>query len=151
MIITNRQEGVMEVTSLNKLSLAITELELKLKAQRLAIKTDANDIKESVMPMNLLKGLVNKVTRDENGELTGKILAIGTTVVAGIVAKKWIGKKIDKFDNNSQQQNNFKGGYLGSLAKDAAIAYVAANADTIKNYGTAIFKNLFINKDSKIV
>lgn len=152
MVITNRREELMEVTDYSHLKDAIAELELKLKAQKIAIKTDASDIKESVMPLNLLKGLVNKVTRDENGELTGKVLTIGATVVAGIVAKKWIGKKLDKNDRGDHDQRNYsKNSYLGTLAKDAAIAYVAANADTIKNYGKAIFKNLFVNKDSKIL
>lgn len=109
---------------------AIALLKKKKRIERNLLNEYIHDVQESIKPINLIKGLFNQA--QNSGSLVDTLIGMGT----GYLSKK-------VFVGGSH--NIFKKG-LGVLVQMGVEKFTAGNTDSIKEFGTKMFKTIFDKK-----
>ncbi|MGN6645618.1 MAG: hypothetical protein ACTHJT_03725 [Cytophaga sp.] len=108
---------------------AIALLKKKKRIERNLLNEYIHDVQESLKPINLIKGLFNQ---SHNESLIDMLIGMGT----GYLSKK-------VFVGGSH--NIFKKGF-GVLVQMGVEKFTSGHTDSIKDFGTKIFKTIFNKK-----
>jgi phosphoglycerate-specific signal transduction histidine kinase len=120
-----------KVKSIQAINSAILGLEQKKEAQRDAIKTEIDNIHQSLIPGNIIKRSIEKIT--SSGDLTKRMVSSSLIIGSGFVVKKIISGK---------SKNSFRK-LFGTIAQVAATGLVAKNANKIVFNSAELGKKLF--------
>lgn len=144
--VTDREDRIIPIATNSNLETAIEELKLKRDMQEAQMIHYLKNIKEDVSPINLAKAAAAKITG--SSDALGMALKIGGTLGAALVTKKIINtsRKDVRKHNRSHTAS-----MLTNLGKTLATNYAVSHVDEIKAFAIAGFRNLFVNKDTKII
>ncbi len=145
--ITNRLGQEMKLTSNNDLQNALAELQAKKEMQEQAMKDYVSGIKDDLKPKNLVRSAASKLTGSADAK--GMALKIGGTLAAAFITKKIISgtqKKVVKHEAKHQKPS-----MLGAMVRTTLMDIVFSHTDEIKTVLLAAIKNLFVNKDTRII
>ncbi len=128
----------MEISNVQDLETAIQELEVKQLQQKKAMTTEFKNTVESLKPMNIIKSSFRQIN---SNQVARTVLKTAGGLGIGLLTNKLAGVTLGASRPKS---------VVGSLIKSSVSAALLGNADKIKAYGTAIFKNLFGNKKNTL-
>ncbi len=128
----------MEINNVKDLEDAIVKLEAKQMLQQKEMKAEFRNTVESLKPVNLIKSSFRNVN---TYNVARTVLKAAGGLGVGLLTNKLAGVTLGRSAPKS---------VVGGLLKSSLSAAVLGNADKIKAYGTAIFKNFFGNKKNTL-
>ena len=145
--ITNRLGEKMKLSNNADLQTALEELTAKKQQQEEDMQNYFDGIKDDLKPKNLVRAAASKITG--SSDTKGMALKIGGTIAAAFITKKIISgtqKKVKKHEAKHKSPS-----MLGAMVKTTLMDIVFSHTDEVKTVLLAAVKNLFINKDTRIV
>lgn len=124
----------MEIRSSKDLDNAIAELERRREIQEQLLSDQFHATVDHFKPGNLIKSALKNVAG--SGEVQNSILKTAGGIGVGLLTKKLLLGKT----------SSFAGKLASNALKLGAANSVLNNADKIKAWGTALYKNLFAGK-----
>ena len=120
----------MTLKDIKSLDQRIGELEQQVAGEKLALREQFHDLKESLRPGNILKDVFKEIS--ESSELKGNVANYLITIAAGALSRK-----IMVGSGKSTLKN-----ILGTFVQFGVSTLVSKKADTIKNTGASLINNL---------
>lgn len=127
----------MEIRNSKDLDNAIAELERRKEIQEQMLSDQFNATVEHFKPGNLIRSAVSNVIG--SGENRAAVVKTVGGIGLGLLTKKLLLGK----------STSMLGKLAGSAVKAGAVNTIISNADTVKAWGSAIYKNLFTKKQKQ--
>ncbi len=123
------------ITSVSELKNAIQLLEVEQAEKRQVLKGQLNITYESLKPVNLLKNAVKDISSSPYliDNIAGTALGLATGYLSKGIFIGTSGNKIKRL--------------IGTILQFGITNVVAQNSDTIKLFGTSLFRNIFRKKE----
>lgn len=126
----------LSITNSIELEAAIVELEKRQVVQKSILKSQWNDTKESLKPLNILKDAAHRIV--DPGSPLGMVLKAAGGISMGFLTQKLLLGKTSSLPAK----------ILGTALNLTTTGTVYSNAEKLKAYGLAIYHNL-IKKPTK--
>jgi len=127
----------MAISNKAELDAAILELEKKLVVQKQEMNVQFRQVKESLHPVNMAKGALNKLASAP--EFTDGLMGTVTGLVAGVLSKKIFAGRSPGIIRR----------LVGELLQYVVTNTAIFNADKIKAYGKAVY-HVFTGSNKKV-